>query len=458
MRIPILTTLSLSLLVTGGAALLADPAAGNAGDPQARLFSALSLIMLGPRPDPHLPKSSLIMAVPGFPIPDAGLDTRNPSDCVFLNQTLDMIPTRSPYYLASGRRYSDVYNRILNESAVQQPALSPEDQKDLADAKAVLDPRGAKAIAYRSCQDAYNAAVDARNASLGNGNGATEAQTDAVTRTWNNWRDAGFYNESNLAQVAFNRIVNKGAASWWSELLDTMNVRNTDTATPMVVTFPAPEKWGATSRTWAHFHWAANTGSTLTGSSDPNLPAAAAYSAGGLDLPAQGAWNKQAASVVASDSSTVIDVELLRVAVYRPWLDTNVFSSTAWDYQGKMIRKGQFFSDGNPLATNTGIMPVLINQIWLARNLTVTGKWVPTYADAMTTAAKAHLKVSYGPFNLSGGHRQPVAISHPEAGSQEDCIVAKGVQVIAFIGSTVPRCPSFVPEPTATAAARLPRK
>jgi hypothetical protein len=461
------TVLTLSLLLGGTQSLqAADAPASPAPDAMTRLFAKLEAVMLG-NPDPKTgPAGQIIMAVPGFPIPDAGLDSTNPGDMVFLNNTLDAIPGKSLYYVDSGKTYSGVYADILNNSMVPAANYTAADLAQMDILKKDLDPAGEKMKAYTLHQAAYNAAVSLLNSftypldpkqkvttSLPNPDGSAGEPKDysraeavaILSRARNDWNNFGFKNLIETDENNLNTYNNRGSGQWWNSLTTLMSTHMADTNSPVVITYPKPENWGSNC-TWTKFTFSKSDQVKSSSANSKSVEAAASYSGGGFNLSASGAWSKENQSAFAGDASTSIEVELARVVVYRPWMDTNVFHSKAWDYQGTLLSDNNtsVVSDGGDLLHNTGIMPLIIDQVWLARNLKVHGHWATLAADAMKQNINANLAVSYGPFALTGSYSQSDESHNWSSHAIDDGIEADGIQAIAFLCSVVPPCPSFV--------------
>ena len=423
------------------------------GDPLTSLFSALNQILVC-GPDPKGPAPTLIMAMPGFAIPDGGLDPTRPDDRVFLDHTLDTIPKPQATYLGSGRTYSGVYQDLLDHAEVQQAVYTPQERTRIAGYRSDLDPAGDQMKAYRIYQKAYDEAVDALHAQVaaqGPGVPPSRVLTDAVATALTAWETKGNLTRLKAEAAAFNTLLNRGAAVWWSDLLDTMTLRAADGTTPLATTYPKPEHWGK-GCTWTQFHWSA-AGRARAGEDDPGARTLRALLE---ERPAEGAWTRDLARAAALDGSTVVDVELARVVIYRPWLDENVFTSRAWKYVGSQLPgDAPWVSDGEPPGRNTGIMPLMIEQLWLARKLHLQADWVARGGPALRDAVRAHQSASFGPFSLSADDAHRVKGASNATRIQDNALTADGIQVIAFLCTTVPKCPDF--QPSTDPSAQAPR-
>jgi len=479
MKRTLISTLALGGIVAAGAGPLraADAPQHSATD---SLFAALSQI-IGPTsndatvsPDKKVP--TLLMLLPGIPIPSTGLDTTNESDMVFLNQTLDTIPGNTPYWSASHNKYSDLYGDIVANSTPTPGKYGDGDLQTMKGLQAQLDPDGDTMKAYRKYQKAFNQASDDYNVYTLAGllhqkdpsqpaipvnprpddkdnpfpSGHAAAKTALITAK-DNWDTATTGNRTTVAGLLtqYRSLANRGAASWWQGLQDAMTVQNSDQNTPKCVTFPKPENWGDQC-TWTNFSWKSSSKLTTSDFANKNVEAAASFSSGGLSISADGGWDKTTQNAMANSTDTEVSVELARVLVYRPWLDASVFYSNAWTYNGSKFTTVNGLSDGAPLATNKGLMPVMVDQVWLARNLKITGSWIKQNASAMNQKIHASLSVSYGPFSVSGSYSQEDKSTFASMSNDQQSILAPGIQAIAFVCSTIPASPLRTPVPAPT--------
>jgi hypothetical protein len=475
-----LSTLTLGLIVA--ASSLALPAQVSADlDMKANLYLTLSKILLGTAKEPKnmlgekgtAPDATLVLACPGFPIPEGGLNTSDPADMVFINQTLDIVPGLNAYYVSSGKRYSDIYGHILNSAKVTPANYGDGEPAELKGLIAKLDPTTDLMVKYYDLETSYSTAVDARNQALANKKAMEEAHraklnldqpvplvSSALDRAVNKVLAPYTAMKGQIApDVARLRyLINKGSDLWWNGLVDRFNNQITadSDVKPLAVTFPKPEDWAAKS-TWTTFSWKASSKANSSEFSQKQLEAAMSYSAGPVSLSISGGFDNKDQSAAAQDDSTEISVDLMRVAVYRPWMDYQVFQDTHWDYQGDPnVPHSGIISDGRPpmptdgSLPNTGVMPWIIDQVWLAKNLVVSGKWVAKYASAMDHKAHAEASGGYGPFSFSASYSQQDKKNKDGKTDTEQTIKAEGIQVIGFTCTTVPRSPTFAGDATST--------
>ena len=471
MRNRLLPPLSLSLILVGAPVLRAE--ASNMAN-MVSLYNFLNQIMLG-KQEAGTPRAqaSLIMAIPGFPIPEKGLDMTNKTDRETLDGLLDTMPAPEAHYVSSHQKYSDIYFDIINNSKTQAvtrtkaeqeryDALQAELKHPVLDGEGKTIQEGSEVMTmYLMKEGAFLDAVDARNAELAKNKGESSRRTDSrVINALSDWKTSGFMARVKAANVEFNALTNRGAAQWWSKLLDDVTLRSTDDKTPKQLTFPRPENWGEDNG-WTTFSWSAAESASSSNSHSKEVQAQAEYSSAGLNVTASGGWSKQTAEAMMANSTASLKMDLKRVLIMRPWMDYRVFTSKAWEYSGDLLTKDHpLFSDGQPMASNKGLMPIIIDQVWLARNVVLSGTWEKKTASAMKQAIEAHVSVSYGPFSFSGGYKQQDQENASSSQTQSSSLSTDGIQVIAYVVTPVPKCPEFKlsTDPTATTPAVIKKK
>ena len=201
---------------------------------------------------------------------------------------------------------------------------------------------------------------------------------------------------------------------------------------------------------WTTFRFAAYDESNSTHASQD----AASFSASFSDLfssasgGASSATNKQIAE--NHDHSLKISVDLASVTVFRPWLDMSVFLNGGWWFRpvdpnnkgtydaSDVISYGHEFSAPNK---QPALMPLFYNQIILARNLVMSASNLDTVDSAVQHADEQHMSCNYGCFNMSGAKsNKTFDTAHNKKGHVTE-ITVKGVQVIAYVCTIVPKSP-----------------
>jgi hypothetical protein len=417
----------------------------EAPDMMAKMYLKLCSIIQGPKPDPRVLVS---MANPGLPIPSKGLDPALDSDMVVLQNTLDTIPTPTAMYGASLNTYTSVYDRIMRTHQVNPVPMSAAELAELTELQALVKEDSPKMIQYCTFRDAWEDSrlglEEADGLARASGKNVSDILRDRVVNNLQKWDTDGHRPEIESALERIRNISNKSGLAWWNELNRRFQKINSPT-TLHVETFPKPQDWGK-GGTWTNFTFSSTEAYNEESYAHKDVEAAANIHYGKLTASGSGSWSKTEEASNALNSASTISFDLKRVAVYRPWLEGSIFSNTTWNLTGNIISNGATVKD---LA---GDMPLILNQIILCKNLKITGSWVKAAKAKMEQDIKAKLDVTYGPFSLSAAYNQKDKNSRSAMTSTDESISAKGVQIIGFVSTIVPKAPNYAPaaDPKAT--------
>jgi hypothetical protein len=147
-------------------------------------------------------------------------------------------------------------------------------------------------------------------------------------------------------------------------------------------------------------------------------------------------------------SGYTIDMELARVSIDRPWMDSAALKSRAWKWLDSSPYFGQVISDGGDAAsgvTPKGVMPFMPTGVLLARNVTLAGTWsadLKTTYDSHTTAGGS---VGWGPFSFGGRTDLRESTSYVKANAAGNTISFSSPQILGFFVEVLPKSPD--PDP-----------
>ena len=361
----------------------------------------------------------LILANPGI-----GLTPDQLSDLYDLSALLDEIPKPSRLYFPSGARYSSIYGQILDKAQVTGYQVQADRDKAL-DARRKLDDRARPGqptkeyAAYLRYQALYGAAADARTiAQVENratGKAIPPGLDRAVDDALEKWNKLGFKADMETALAETQKFFDSSAGALFASLRDAFGSAalrgNHDKPWLPVIANPPLEEWLQDQgwHPWS-FQQADLRQQAASKTQVPLAPDGAAIS--NLDP-----------ELLASLSLTV---EVKRVNISRPWLETKIFSAHTW----RLGPTAGFsrVSSGNLADKDPGIMPMIVTGVLLARKLSLTAHWS---GDARPGAT------SLGPFALAGSGGENPA---PSGGGLS--LQAMGPQIIGFFCRVIPGSPS----------------
>jgi hypothetical protein len=403
-----------------------------------RMYLKLCDVINGQKPDPNLIFS---LANPGLPIPSKGLDPAKDEDMVFLQRTLDTIPTPTAMYGASLNTYTSVYDRIMREKQVKRVPMSEAETAELAALQTRLkedSPEMTKYIEYRRVWEEARMVMDeAEGVAKVSGKHVSDILKTRVGNNLEAWVANGFKVQIEEAQERYGELGNKSGEVWWNELNRRFQKINSP-STLHAVTFPKPQDWGK-GGTWTRFTFNAADSFDSSSFSHKDVETSASISGGGVHVDVSAGWSKTEEAAAADYSDTTISFDLRRVAVYRPWLEGSIFTNPTWNLTGSLI------SNGAALKDLQGEMPLMLNQIVLCKNLKITGSWIKAVSASMEKNIHAHFHASFLFFSVSGGYSKTDTSSSSSVSSDGNSISCPGIQVIGFISTVVPKSPCFVP-------------
>lgn len=352
----------------------------------------------------------LVLAVPGIPLQPDELETPD-----YISGLVDQVPGPGRNYTPSGRRYSVIYEEILDQVAASRLQVAAD--ADLAlKAKRMLFDRSRlgkpsrEYLAYLKYAAEYATAQDARAIALAESRTSSKPVSpdleQAVAAARKNLVNHGYRQRILKAQADLLQGYESNAKVMFENLRRQFRSARRHTGGDgqpwmPVLASPPMDQWlsGNGWHPWA-FHQ-----SDCGPGSRPEVD-----------------WSP----------AMTLTVQIKRVKVERPWLDTVIFSTHNWRLQDSA--RYRLVSSGDPEDPDPGPMPALVTGILLARQLSLTG-YAPGPTGRRQAAPPAHL----GPFALKGSK------SRPPRGDGGTAIQVEDPQIIALICRVVPKSPT--PDP-----------
>lgn len=130
---------------------------------------------------------------------------------------------------------------------------------------------------------------------------------------------------------------------------------------------------------------------------------------------------------------TKIYLSLLKVDIYRPWLNFEILSSQYWKVEG--LDRG-YFSNGS-LYGNTGNLPLIPQSILFGSKIRIEGNFDSDDIDVITNCKVGNI-ISLGAFALNNSLETP----HIEKVGNSSMILSSNVkQILGYVSRLVPECP-----------------
>jgi hypothetical protein len=365
----------------------------------------------------------LILANPGI-----GLTPGQLKDLYDISALLDEIPKPSRLYFQSGAHYSSIYGQIMEKAQVTGYQVQADRDKAL-DARRKLDDKTRPGqptkeyAAYLRYQALYDAALDGRTiAQVENratGKAIPPGLDQAVDDAMGQWNKLGFKADMETALAETQKFFDSSPGALFATLRDEFGNAplkgNHDKPWLPVVANPPLDEW-LQDQGW--HPWSFQQ-ADLRQQVAPKTQVPLA--AGGAPI---------ASIDPGLMASLSLTVEVKRVNISRPWLETKIFSAHTW----RMGPTAAFsrVSTGNLADKDPGIMPMIVTGVLLARKLSLTAQWS---GDAKSGAT------SLGPFALSGSVGDNPAPSGTSA-SGGLSLQAMGPQIIGFFCRVMPVSPT----------------
>jgi hypothetical protein len=149
-----------------------------------------------------------------------------------------------------------------------------------------------------------------------------------------------------------------------------------------------------------------------------------------------------------SASTIQIKFEYITVRILRDWLNESLLQERFWTWNKQF--GGSLLSDGgninaDPPVRPIGTMPVLVNQLVIARNVEISGDFAESELDYYREEIRTNASVGWGPFSISGSYTSITEEKHEVGSVGSNIIKMNHPQIIAKMGILLPQCPN--PDP-----------
>ncbi len=427
--------------------------------------------------------------MPGFAVSYADLDdVRFASDQtgydpdVIRHGLVDMIPARAPYFVDTGRKFSNLMRLFMNnfidpnnvngtsdESAEYKRALANIYNSDYSFTSLVQYVVRQREVARENFQRineikneclrneaagicarkmfVYQQEVDDMNLAYQIGRkimGSTVTTLLAtqvrnantlMTKAYQNFlanSRSGVGGKTFLEPYMLHRFEPSNFHCWWNPNKTESNCPTFDSSFARIRFVTSKSDTKSSSQT---------SSTTFGGQVGVTIPSVPMISIGpGVSFSSE----KGSARATSANSQTAVEFEVAQVKVYRPWLDPNVFE---YNPLGIINTPKHFWSDGN----FGGICPWYITKLIVAKNIFVSFSETNTAFESAYSASTVDvsMRVSVGPFKVKGGSASGgmgIGVSNTVGSSTEDSsydarsktLRVRGPQIIGYVTSRIP--------------------
>jgi hypothetical protein len=387
---------------------------------------------------------------------------------------VNSIPNPRGFWSASDAKTYREYKKVLDSVKLAQAPLSPDEQKQLAAAKALLnvtatyiDPYTGSSVKtvvdsplyqrYQDLQTDYQNALLAYNtllitARLRPNDPAVQMDwnlngpiySSRVKNAYNKWV-AGGKNAIENAIATRNLLEGRGPAQHWSDLRADyeLSKRTDPEGNIYFLTKYFPEKfWDVAHATsWTKFTFNDAETHTVDTSTSSHWGGGAGLSFGLWSFGAS-AEHSSAQTYYAGDASNLsVEVELIKVPLRRSWWDAGVFKSRSWKFDDSV---GDLLSDGS--SPPSGTMIGYGTSIIIARNLKITMDMSNTKDASSFSSVSGGGMVGFGPFSIRGNYSSTTSSHTHDFVRSDNEISCAGMQILGFGYQLLPKCPN--PDPS----------
>jgi hypothetical protein len=359
---------------------------------------------------------------------------------------------------------SGVYGDVMDNVALPMKSLTQNQQNQLnADAAIMANLQDA----YTKYQGIYQTASENYQAALFNTNvdpGTLSALKDARDRAENAFNtpvDIGNGNMVGLkqgyesAQGDFQYLQSGDPRSYWENVLkknfhDALVSGATAKGNYYPTLFePAITDWAGAS--WTHAVLDTSTVSSDSYSRSTAWSGGLGVSVGLWSFGGSGGHSETYQHQHSEVTNVSVDLEYLRVKIARPWLDTDVFTYRYWTWL--KTHGFIYLSDGGDLSASPPVaplgprgMPFYPAEMLVVRNVKLTAAFTEQDNQVITSHTSASTSCGFACFSISGSYSEDTSEVKTSATFDGATISIDQPQIIAFLGTLLPRCPD--PDPT----------
>ncbi len=403
--------------------------------------------------------AGLVLAAPGFI-----LDTNTDFSTVAGRGIIFSVADRAiqPNWVLRFGKFStsELYNHILNDKDPAPATLSDADKVKLQKAKLILYKNGEKGVisdiykTYRDLQAAYYTAQDTyvSQVNTSSTHTPTSAQSLALQQAYSDYFNYPHYSDI-VGSIDDERSLSiRDPSVFWGQLrnLYDRNLVPSGTGAGNMIApygfYPSYKSWLDSSLQW--------TTIALT-DSDESHTQTSSHTSWGAGLGAGwGLWRVNA-NYGQSDGSTLqgfdashysISFDVLRVLIFRPWMDASVYGARNWRWSRTTTLKDLISSGDVMNTTPSGQEPFIAQELILARNVKITGDWTSNLKTTYSSTRSGGGGISYGPFSFGGSGSSTYDESKDHNQVTTNGITSPSVQIIGMLVDILPKTPDPDPQ------------
>jgi hypothetical protein len=400
----------------------------------------------------------LILANPGILI-DPELDWTVAEDRARLAKVLDRVLLPSWVYQTNNLNTYDVYKTLLTTKEVPIYELTPKQKELLENAKKVVFSDSNKRVysvqyeEYRTRRRAFAAATkvveDYKRA-----NPLESVPADmlvALDEARENYTLLGNKNEMIKQKTIIDTYEQFDPNVWWGSLqqkLDDNSDTINATQVPTYSFYPEYRTWLDETRSWTKLSISEKDLEQTNTSSATSIKAG--FGAGwGLWSVGADYNNEQNRTYFKLDVTEYnLDMEMARVILERPWLDSQVFNSRAWKWLATSPYVEKLLSDGGYKTNSENgnvVMPFLPTGLLLARKVKLSGNFSSDLSTTFSSKTSGGGSVGWGPIKFGGRRNSSMSSSYRKANAAGNELSFDDVQILGFFVEVLPKSPDPAP-------------
>jgi hypothetical protein len=368
------------------------------------------------------------------------------------SRVLDQAPKLNWIYATKGSIVSEIYSEVLKSKELPQIELTPSQEKELEDARAIIEEKGEptrKFLAFRKYGNAYrNLMVKLQSARLGlaqSGEPIPFGLEEEVNEARSEWSTFGARAEVEAAQATVNNLLQLNPNTWWMELENAYKaqaLQGHGSYEPSY-TYPSyPALIG--DEGWTTFKFSEEEMHKQESLSVTEAGGGVSAGWGLLNISASGEYKDDTESHYMQSSGFSLTAEIKRGIIIRPWLNPAVFQAHTWRF-AKGRGTGEAVSTGASAPVPgqpEGRMPLLPTGVLIARNVRIAAKFSEEEQELVEKAIKASASVGWGPFSISGHYNHNTKEGFERGVHNAGELAFAGAQIIGFLADPLPLCPS----------------
>jgi hypothetical protein len=419
------------------------------------IYSKIEAILGVSDPSSPVQHAGLVLAAPGFVL-DENVNFNTVAGRGLIYSVIDHSIQPNWFLRWSQYTTSGLYNHILNDREYAPSQLSDADKVRLEAAKKSLyknKVKGDPSVEYAKYQDLQSAYYTAQDTYTSQVNASadhnpTNAQSLALQKAHDAFFNYPFYGEIVGAIDDEQTLSLKDPAVYWGNLRALYNrnlVPSGTGAGNMIASYsfyPTYQGWLDKSLQW--------TTITITDADEATTQISSHTSWGGGLGAGWGPWRVNA-NYGQSEGSTLkgfdakhynLTFDVLRVLIFRPWMDPTVYGSPTWRWNQKSTQKELISTGDLSNATPAGVQPFIAQELLLARNVKLAGDWTSDLKTTYHSERSGGGSVGWGPFSFGGSYSSTYDESKDHNQVSTNGIVSPSVQIIGMLVDVLPKTPN----------------